>query len=428
MKKALALFLTIVICFGLFACGNKTDTTNGGTTPAGSGQSSQTDVATSPAGGDQSTPSGSEQPTPSGGESSGGGGGAATQTGGLQGYLDDEVDHYARDTYKIAFLTTEFNTLQQHWFEGLQAFEQRLNVNVTSLSADSNKETFLSNIELIATQGYDGALIACMFEIQERATELLYELGIPWICFINMLLDQNDQTVAPCVVLDQYESGQKTMQWLIDNYKEYMGDIDTSKIGGITTGFTVMADHAMRAAGQRDIFEQTFPGCPFFELDTASAGFTGADVVSAQAAFELVGATVSANPKVEYWLVTGTAEAYGPGSARALESLGKSTENALVCVVSSGANIVDWESMSPDTESINVACLLISDVLYAAPALSGIIALIDGRVTYDKLWLEKTPQNYRYGNNFGVWEAETQIITRWNYQEIIAEVNSIAET
>jgi len=47
--------------------------------------------------------------------------------------------------------------------------------------------------------------------------------------------------------------------------------------------------------------------------------------------------------------------------------------------------------------------------------------------TLNKLWLEKTPPNYMYGNGFGVWEAETQIITRWNYQEIINQVNSIAD-
>jgi len=399
MKKALSLLIALVLCLGLFACDN---------TPKQSASPSATPSASSPA----TTPSASAPST--------------APSAKPQGYIDDDVDHSARKTYKIAFLTSDFTMLHQGWFKGLKAFENRLNVEVTNMSAASNQETFIANIELAITQGYDGILIAGMFEIAERATEMLYESGIPWICFINIFTDKDKQTVAPTVVLDQLDAGSKAMQWLIDNYKSFMGDIDTKKLGAIATGFVVSADHSMRAEGARNAFEKAFPGQPFFLNDTAAAGYTGPDVVSSQAAYELVGATVSAHPEIEYWFITGTAEFYGPGSARAVEALGMTTKNALVCVVGSGPNIADWESMTPDTPSCNVACLLISDLLYAAPALSGIIAMIDGRATYDTMWVNETPKNYRFGNKFGVWECPTQIITRENYAGILAEVEAIA--
>jgi len=414
MKKVLSLLIAIVLCFGLFACTAKTEqpAAPGSSTPPS--QPATTPATNAPATNTPATnaPATSSTPPP-----------VASVP---QGYITDDVDHYARKTYKIAFLTSDFTKLHQGWFNGLKAFEKRLNIEVSNMSASTNQETFISNIELAITQGFDGVLIAGMFEIAERATEMLYEADMPWICFINVFVDKDKQTVAPTVVLDQVEAGRKAMQWLIDNYKSFMGNIDTKKLGAISVGFIVSADHSMRAEGHKAAWEKAFPSQPFFLQDTASAGYTGPDVISAQSAYELVGAIVSTHPEIEYWLVTGTAEFYGSGAARALEGLGFTTKNALVCVVGSSPNIADWESMTPDTPSVNVACLFISDILYAAPALSGLIAIIDGRVTYDQLWLHETPANYRFGNKFGVWECPTQIITRENYKAIVAEVDALA--
>ena len=415
LKKILTVLLALILCLGLFACGS-----DDSAPPAGDGGAPNSG-GDSGGGGSGGGGSGG-----GGGGDSGGGGGGAAPAHIPQGYLTDDVDHHARRTYEIAFLPDDFQFLQQNWFAGLQAFEERLNIRMTALSADSSFEQMLANIEMLTTRGYDGAIVTCQYEIQERATELLNDSGIPWICFINMLTDENGHTVAPTVVLDQYSAGQTTMRWLIDNYETYWGsDVDLSRIGGMAVTMSISLDISARTNGQRDLFEATFPGRPFLTLDTVSLGASGTAFMSAESAYELVTAAVSANPDIEYWLVGGGGEQFGPGSARAMESFGRSLSNTLICVVHSGANITDWQSKSSDIETMNMASVYISDMLYGAPALSGVIALIEGRETKDTLWLHETPANYQFGNDYGVWLIESRIVTRWDYQEYVDEINAM---
>ena len=407
MKKVLAIIFALTICLSLFAC-TTGDTNNTGSTAPTNGSTAPTNGSTAPTGGDTSPTSGATIPDHI-----------------PQGYLDDDVDHHARRTYEIAFLPDDFQFLQRNWFSGLEAFEERLNVKMTVLSADSDFETMLANIELLSTRGFDGAIVTAQYEIQERATELLNESGIPWICFINMLTDANGHTVAPTVVLDQYEAGLTTMQWLLDNYKEYWGEVDPSKVGGLAVTMSISFDISQRTNAQRDLFEKAFPGRPFLILDTVSLGAQGTAFMSAQSAYDLVTAAVAANPDIEYWLVGGGGEQFGPGSARAMESFGRTISNTLICVVHSGANIADWESKGPEVETMNIASLYISDMLYGAPALSGVIAMIDGRETKETLWIHEIPDNFKFGNNFGTWMIESRIVTRWDYQEYVAEINAM---
>jgi len=296
---------------------------------------------------------------------------------------------------------------------------------MTSVSGEGSQDTYLTNLELLATRGYDGALVDCPNQIQVRATELLEESGIAYIAFVQTILDDNNRTVCPNVILDQYIVGWNTMDWLIKNYKSYMGEIDTSKLGAIDITVSTSVDLSARSDGPRDLFEETFPDGTYFQLDAVGAGGAGTNVITPDVAYTLVTATVSANPQIEYWFVTGCVEFYGVGSARALEDLGRTTENALVCVVGHGVNVVDWESMTPDTPTVNVACLMIPDLLYAAPAVAGIVALIDGRATPENLWLDETPKNYKYGNDYGVWEVENKVVTRQDYAEYIASIEAL---
>ncbi|MDR0838661.1 MAG: substrate-binding domain-containing protein [Oscillospiraceae bacterium] len=334
------------------------------------------------------------------------------------GYIDDPVDHSARKTYKIAYLSPAFMFLQQSWFAAMQEFQDRLNFTVTSFTGEAGNDAYLQNIEIIADQGFDGIIMDCELAVAVRASEVAEETGLPYIAFVQSMLDDNMKTVCPQVVLDQYETGAKTIRWLIANYKSYWGDIDTSKLGLIDLGVSVSPDLWARAIGPRDIFQETFPDGHYFFDDAISAGG-----ITPDAAYTLTTATISANPNVEYWFITGSTEFMGPGAARAIDDLGK-IDNALICVVGAGANVVDWDSMTPDTKTSLVACLAISDLLYAAPAVSGMVALIDGRATKDTLWRDKTPANYEFGNDYGVWMVENDIITRDTYKTYFDEINA----
>ena len=405
MKKLLSVLMVAALCLGLLAaCNNSTPGSESPAAPAATGETSGTPAA----------PPQEPSTVPQ------------APSGVPQGYIGDDVDHYARDAYKIAFLSQDAYQIQLSWFSGVQAFEKKLNFTVEMFSADSDREKMISIIELAAMQGFDGFIVACMPDILDRASEVLYDTGIPWIGFANTFI-VDGKTVAPNVTLNQYDCGRKCMEWMIENAESYWGvDPSTlgSKLGMVDVTYSVSEDFIARQNGSVDLFKSSFPNSTAFPTDVVALGLAGPAVISAEAAYDLVAATVSANPEIEYWLVTGGAETYSIGAARALENAGKTTANALVCTVGHPAVIADWESMSPDTMTVNVACLATPDLLYGSPAAAGIVAILDGRTTMDTIWLEVTPPDYMWGTDFGLWEAETHVVTRENYQEYFANIET----
>ena len=403
MKRLISILLAIVICLALFACADKSSTE---TTPTNSGDAQTADSPQTNSGNAQTSDS-STSPV--------------AQTGTLTGYIDDAVDHFARPTYQIAFVSTVFQFLQQAWYAAMQEFEPVLNIKVTSVSAENDSDAYLSNLELLKSRGFDGAIVDCTPAYQVRATEILEDSGIPYLAFVNTILDDNGKTVCPNVILDQYKAGVKIMEWLLANFEneEYFGKIDITKLGAIEIGYSTNVDLNARSEGAADTFKAMYPDNPHFFTDATTAGGLTPD-----AAYAIVSATVSAHPEIEYWFVSGCTEFFGPGAARAFDDLGKESV-AMVCTFGHGPNVVDWESMTPDTVSANVACLMVPDLLYSVPAVAGIVALIDGRATKETLWLEKTPENYKYGNDYGVWEVENRVVTRWNYQDYIDETQKL---
>ena len=400
MKKLISVLIVATLCLGLLAaCGGDSPNTSSAPPPS--------------SGGDASAPP-SQAPAP---------------TGTPQGYIDDDVDHYARAPYRIAFLSQDLYQVQLAWLNGIELYQEKMNFEVVAFSAESDREKMIANIELAAMQNFDGFIVACMPDILDRASEVLYETGIPWIGFANTFL-VDGKTVAPNVTLNQSGAGEKCMQWLIENYKEYWGsDVDAHalgpRLGMIDITYSISEDLLARQTGSVNRFREEFPNSLYFATDVVALGLAGPAVISAEAAYDLVTATVSANPGVDYWFVTGAAETYSPGAARALESLGKTTENALVVTVGHPAVVADWERMSPDTMAVNVATLSIPDLLYGGPAAAGIVAILDGRTTMDTIWLEVTPPNHPWGNDFGLWEADNKVVTRWNYLDYFAEVEAM---
>lgn len=389
MRKFVSFLIVIVLCFALTGCGGKAD------------QPSASPASESPSGDVSKTPTLPATP---------------------QGYLDDDVDHYSRKMYEIVYTCETFGFLQQALFSGMQACEKRFNVHMTNVNSEGSQDTYLTNLELIGTRGFDGAIVDCPPAIQVRAIELLEESNVPYIAFFQTLLNADNRTVSPNVTNDNYAAGKMPAQWLADHYKEYMGDIDTSKLGFLYIGVSTAPDLVARSVGPEDVFNEYFSDGQFFWVDAASGGTT--NLMSEELGYNLSIATINAHPEIEYWLVTSCLEFYGPGASRALEEVGKTTKNALVCVMGHGAQVADWESMSDDTMSVNVACWIIHDFEMTYPAVVGLIALLDGRATKESLWQERTPPNYIYGNDYGVWEVSGNIVTRQTYKAYLAEIEA----
>ncbi len=397
MKKALAVLLAILMIFSLFACsGNKTDT--------------------------EPSKKPSTEPSPSASEASPA---DTTDAGSPEtavdpsvnadkiGYFDSGVDPQSRDTYHIVWAYVYTLMLFEKMTECFKNYEEKLNVQIDTMTAESDIDLYIINLETLAAQGTDGFLIHFDVATSDRIKEVLDEAGVPYVAVFNSVRDQAGNSLVPTIGLDQYAAGVTTMDWMNDNYKTYWGDIDTSKLGLLNMTLSVSEDLNDRAAGAEDTFKKYFPNndANIFTQDGASGSGARQDI-----GYNIASATFAANPDIEYWFVTSCLEDYAQGIARATEQL-EVEDKVLIVDVGSDILTSEWDT---GYDSSWVSCLAISNYLYAAPAICGLISMMDGVSTPESLW----PDMKKAGDAAAFYATKCEMITKDSYVDYF---NGIAE-
>jgi hypothetical protein len=107
--------------------------------------------------------------------------------------------------------------------------------------------------------------------------------------------------------------------------------------------------------------------------------------INSETGYELASQFISANPDVEYWIIIGCVEDYSQGAARFVETM-SSQDKILITTVGSVILPIEWDS---GYDGAWKSCYAIADMSYAGPAACGLIALADGRATFDTLWPER---------------------------------------
>jgi hypothetical protein len=224
--------------------------------------------------------------------------------------------------------------------------------------------------------------------------------------------DDAGSCLTPTVGLDQYKSGYDSMQWLIDHYKDYWGDVDASQIGLLDIDFSVSPDLQSRTTGIADSFKAAFPDNKnIFIVDGLSGG-----TVSTEVGMDLTSQTVTANTKVKYWLVGSCLENYSQGAARAAESLGREDE-FLITTVGSTILPTEWDT---GYDGSWVTCYAMSQYAYCAPASLGLIAMVDGRADSESLWKEiRDPKDART-----LFFADAGMVTKDDYKQFMADADA----
>lgn len=381
MKKTVALLLALLMVFSLFACTPKEEET----------PSAAPSAAPSEAASPSANPDSSEAPA-----------------AGTVGYITDEVDHNARDTYKFAYFYYAATALEKAHFTAMQNMQERLNFTVDDFSANENLDMFIQNLETASTQGYDGFVIQTYPDIHDRTYEVATDIGIPFIYTVNAFRDESGANMVPTIILDQHKNGVTQAQWFYDHYKEYWPDVDASEIVLLTLEYTTNPDLALRSQGVKDKFAELFPGNEIIVDDLAG------QKIDAQPAYDRASAIISAKPEVKYWFIAGTVENFGQGAARAAETLGK--ENNIL-IVTSGANVIpiEWDA---GYEGSWVASYAVFNYNYIVPALCGLIALVDGRATHETLWAEVRAS----GDKATAYFAGDQMITKDTYKTVQSDI------
>ena len=382
MKKAIAIVLALLLAFTLLACNKTTDTdTPSASAPASSAPASEAPASEAPA----SEAPASEAPAPT------------TDDSGK--FVIPPVDFraptdpFSRDTYQIANLNifqTPFGAFMDNCYVQLGT---KLNYEYTTLSSNADIDNFMTNIETLASQDYDGMIIQADYSTEARALEIVDEYGINFIPGLSPLVDDDNNYISASVVMDSYDLGGEALQFMVDNFGKYAdGSIDIKDIGFITVTFSTVTDLNARVEGSLAKYTELYPdlvATNYFACDTVSAGV---NAVTAQAAYEPVAATISAHPEMKGWIAFGSVEDFAAGAARAMEDLGKQG----TAVVTSCAVTTLMSEWANGYEGVWVAGVDTPPIQWADATINGLLAIIDGTTTLETLWadLREPGQDY----------------------------------
>jgi len=370
MKKVIAIILVLVMSTALFACGNGQD--NASTT-----DSTQPSGSTIPS--EQPSTSAPSSPSPSSSTS------AVTETptlqpvGGSLGFVTDDVDHWARDSYHLVYYNFRPSNLAFQIMGSYEKLGELYNFTIEQISAGGDADAYINNLRTILLKEPDGLIIDITQELAPRVAEICEEYGVPVICLFNKAINTDGIDIIPSVILDQDYNGRTQVDFLNNSYSEFWGDVDRSEIALLIMTWSTNLDFTQRAEGMQGEFEELFPGNQIFIGDTAAAG-----AMSAEEGFNVANSILSSHPEIKYWFITNTIEDITTGAVRAVEALGLEDR---VLVISTGAAILpgQWES---GYEGVWFANYALPPMMSAGVSLFGMIALIDGRATYDTLWPE----------------------------------------
>ena len=412
MKKIIALFIAALMIFTLVACNSDSKTEAPAT---GGGAAAPSDSGNAGGSGGSGSSSGGASQAPAGGGDSGGGAPAAPGDPSVNansiGFFMDGVDPYSRRTYNIVWSYMRPMALFQNIEDAMVEMESVLNIKITPYCANSDIEDLLRTIEIYAEQGMDGFIIVIDATANMRIKEVLDDTGLPYIGILNSVRDSSGSSIVPLIGMEGFTIGDMMVRWLFDNYKNYWGDIDTSKLGLLDYTFSPNIDFHERHLAAWATFEQLIPNnAGMFVADGVSGG------LNEETGYDLASAIFAAHPEVEYWFVPSCLELYAVAADRAAQQLGIDSK-VLITTANSDVLSALWSS---GYDGAFVSCIATHALQYAAPALCGIVSILNGTSTAETLWstIRKPTDLYTY------YEMQVDILTKDTYQAFFDRVRA----
>ena len=334
-----------------------------------------------------------------------------TSDTGTVGYITDDFDHFSRDTLKIAYIC---NYLTWAWnaaiSENLEALGEKLNYEYQVFSSNDDFDMYINQIEILATQGYEGFILGIDDALAPRTYEVCTELDVAFIAESTPYIDENGQNYWISVQQDQYNNGAQCVQWLADNYQTYWGDIDTSTLGLLVLDFSAVSGITQRAPGAEDTFKALFP--------EAAENYLHGDLVSVENGFSAAGGqsltstTLAAHPEIEHWFVVGLVDDWAQGATRGVEDL-QMEDSVLVTSVQADAFLNEMDTGYDG--GVYVSACAVSSAEFALNMVMGIITILEGRATAETLWPDWTED----GDAFASMKIQGTMITKDTYQQFL---------
>ena len=159
-------------------------------------------------------------------------------------------------------------------------------------------------------------------------------------------------------------------QWFKDNYKKYWGDIDVTQVCVLDLISSTYKEFANRGRGCVAEFKKQFPKNTLYqEID-----MTG-QKMAADSGFNMVTPVITTQPNIKYWFIACAVDLWAQGVTRAVEAA-KLDKNTIV--VGNGNDVLykEWDA---GYDGCWKATSSYSSLSLTAPAVAGLVALIDGR-------------------------------------------------
>jgi ABC-type sugar transport system substrate-binding protein len=338
------------------------------------------------------TPPASEETSSSEAEGDAAGAGAATT-----GWYPDALEASKnRDKYTIAYISIAMtDQLHSSLNLALKDWSDKLNCEYVSYDAKADYDAFLSAVENYASQGVDGLIIDVDVSAQGSVRDICESYDVTWFPAMSPFMDENNEVyVAPAAILDSYDCGQKQVDWMFDNYESELGvaAVDPSKIGYVFLDWSPHPEIHLRFEGASARYQERNPGLfdtNWFTIDVLPGG-----PENSEGAFDLVSALLSTNgDKFDYWFIGSATDEFAIGAARAVEQLGLENK-CMISAIMGGSVIEEWNAGERGAWKSLVTVPL---VVVSEPMICGLLAILDGRATYETLWQDSVPAGQTYG-------------------------------
>lgn len=313
-----------------------------------------------------------------------------------------ETEAAADDTYTVAYVCKD---LSQEWFIVEAAainkvITERGAEKLIEVDCEYDEEKYLDGVQNMVEQKVD-ALIVCPPDqnLSQRTVEMCSAAGIPVIAVDDPLIDENGKLLAPAVQLSAYNVGVGMGEWL-NNYIETNAlPTEGDEIMVVCLAADTIASCVPRTDGQIDTVTAKYPNLKLLRTDYESTTDSGYDVMAA---------TIAANPNVKYWCVMAVNDEGSLGALRAIEAAGLQGD---AVVIGAGAYHFDDEIYTNPETAFKAALYFSSNEAGAMVANEVMNLLVDGK--------EMCGDNIEEGESFGRKYFAGTCVDATNYLDIM---------
>ncbi len=398
MKKIFALLLVLLMVGTLFACGDSGKSPADSPAPASNTPAPASDTLGAAAGFEDFD------------ESEG------RDTTGEIGFFNPDYDYSKNPQYKFIYLRVRNSPLYDDFAKSFKVWASKANVIMDIADVNGDNDLYISMIETLASQGYDGIITDPDSTTYPAVIEKCREVGIPFMPAMGLPKGEDGLLKNPFVGFDYYQVGVKMGEWLVEYQKKTWPDAKPEEIGILGVDFSVVPEISIRIDGALSVFNEAYPGI-VDKIDrlTNSGRYFHADTIvgnlDSTTAYQVSGAVLSTNPDIKYWLIVGCVDDFADGAVTAAMDAGLEGRVVAISMGSPGL-VAQWESGEQTDFKASFTSI---GVIYAEPIFFGLYAMVNGDATPETLWNPEWVNKSR-GETYAQLLLPTIILEYENYK------------